>query len=326
MLESDPEIKVLGTAKDGLEAVEKVAQLKPDLVTMDVEMPNLDGLSALKIIMEKTPVPVIMVSSTTTEGAKNTLEALEHGAVDFIPKNLDELTVNIVRIKQSLIEKVKAVANQGTPYRPRPPSTGTASRVTLSSGASDRKIAIVAIGTSTGGPRALQDILPKLPANFPVPIVIAQHMPASFTKPFAERMDQLSQISVKEAEDREPIKPGMAYIAPGRGHMRLVRTRTGEIQIQISTTEDYIYRPSVDYLMFSVAEIYAGRSLGVILTGMGNDGLKGLTAMKKAGSRIYAQNEKSCVVYGMPKAVVEAGLADKILTIDDIAGEIAASL
>jgi two-component system chemotaxis response regulator CheB len=330
MLESDPDIKVVGNAKNGAEAVEKVAQLKPDVVTMDVEMPGMDGIAALKTIMEKTPVPVIMLSSLTTEGAKTTLDALDIGAVDFIPKNLSEMSVNIVAIKRILIEKVKAVATKegATMQAYRPPSPPSA-RVAIpprATATGARKVSIVAIGTSTGGPKALQDILPRLPANFPVPIVIAQHMPANFTKPFADRLDQLSQLAVKEAEDGEALKPGVAYIAPGRGHTQLVRSRTGETTIRVSLNEDYIYRPSVDFLMLSVAELYLAKALGVILTGMGNDGLKGLSAMKRAGSRVLAQNEASCVVYGMPKAVVEAGIADKIVGIDAMADEIINSI
>jgi len=324
MLESDPHIKVVGSAKDGREAVEKAAALKPDVITMDVEMPGMDGIAALKQIMAARPVPVIMLSSLTLDGARVTFDALDLGAVDFIPKNLSDIAVDIIGIKKVLIEKVKAVANQeGASMQPNRPPSPASLRVAIPPRiTAARKVSIVAIGTSTGGPKALQDILPRLPANFPVPIVIAQHMPANFTKPFAERLDQLSQLAVKEAEDGEPIKSGIAYVAPGRGHMQLVRGRTGESLIRVSVNEDFIYRPSVDFLMMSVAELYSARALGVILTGMGNDGLKGLSAMKKCGSRILAQNEASCVVYGMPKAVVEAGIADKVVGIDAMADEI----
>jgi two-component system, chemotaxis family, protein-glutamate methylesterase/glutaminase len=328
MLSSDPEIKIIGTAKDGVEAVEKVALLKPDIVTMDVEMPKMDGLTALKHIMEKTPVPVIMVSSITTEGAKTTLDAFDLGAVDFIPKNLSELSVNIVKIKEILINKVKQIARKGivkSPVRsvsaqkPTEPLRHIPSKIT-----GDRKIGIVSIGTSTGGPKALQDIIPKLPKEFPVPIVIAQHMPPNFTKPFAERLNQLSAITVKEAEEGEQLKAGVALVAPGRGNMRVVRIRGIETIVRITEGQEaeFLYRPSVDILMLSVAEWYPGRALGVILTGMGNDGVKGMLVMKKSGSRIFAQNEESCVVYGMPKAVVDAGIADKILSIEEVAGEI----
>lgn len=334
MLSHDPEIVIAGTARDGLEAIEKVASLKPDVVTMDIEMPRMDGISALKHIMEKTPVPVIMVSSLTTDGVKITLDALDLGAVDFIPKNLSDLSINIVKIKEVLVDKVKQLARRGLPkkgvltnMRKTEPKTADALQDLHVRTTGERRINIVAIGTSTGGPRALQDLLPELPGDFPAPIVIAQHMPASFTKPFADRLNQLSRIQVKEAEEGEMLKPGVALIAPGWGHMRVVRKKVLETIITISEEkEEFIYRPSVDALMQSVAECFPGRALGVILTGMGNDGLKGMTAMKRTGSRIFAQNEETCVVYGMPKAVVEAGLPDKVLPIDEMAGEIVNSV
>lgn len=328
MLQEDPEIKVIGTARDGVEAIQMVQELKPDVVTMDVEMPRMDGITALKEIMQKCPVPVIMVSSLTTEGAKVTLEALELGAIDFIPKNLAELSVNIVKIKGMLIDKIKTIGKRGLvkrkplvkPAEPKievPKVEIPKTRVTT-----ERKVGIVSIGTSTGGPKALQEIIPKLPKDFPVPIVIAQHMPPNFTKPFAERLDQLSQLSVKEAEEGETVKPGIVYIAPGRGHMRLKR-RGIETFVSISEDkEEFIYRPSVDALMLSVADCYPGRALGVILTGMGNDGAKGCKKIKETGGRVFAQSEETCVVYGMPRAVVDAGIADKVVSLEEMAGEI----
>lgn len=329
MLASDPEIKVIATARDGLEAIDKVKSLKPDIVTLDIEMPRMDGITALKHIMEECPVPVMMVSSLTIDGAKVTLDALELGAVDFIPKNLSDLSINIVKLKEIIIEKVKAIARKGIVKKRPAAAAGRVARPaeipkfipTRTTG--DRKVGLVSIGTSTGGPRALQDIIPRLPKEFPVPITIAQHMPQAFTGPFAERLNQISQITVKEAEEGESLKPGVVYIAPGRGHMRVMRERGIESVLRISEgKEDYIYRPSVDALMQSVSECFPGRALGVILTGMGNDGLQGLLALKKTGGRIFAQNEESCVVYGMPKAVVDAGIADKVLSLEEIAGEI----
>jgi len=328
MLQEDPNIKVIGSARDGVEAIQMVQELKPDVVTMDIEMPRMDGISALKEIMSKCPVPVIMVSSLTVEGAKVTLEALELGAVDFIPKNLSELSVNIVKIKGMLIDKIKTIGKRGIVKR-KPLIKPEIAKVEIPKVeipkvriTGERKVGIVSIGTSTGGPKALQEIIPKLPKDFPVPIVIAQHMPPNFTKPFAERLDQLSELSVKEAEEGESVKPGIVYIAPGRGHMRLKR-RGIETFVSVSEDkEEFIYRPSVDALMSSVAESYPGRSLGVILTGMGNDGLRGCKQIKETGGRIFAQNEETCVVYGMPKAVVEAGIADKVISIEEMAGEI----
>ncbi|MBF0505282.1 MAG: chemotaxis response regulator protein-glutamate methylesterase [Nitrospirae bacterium] len=330
MLSSDPEIKIIGTARDGIEAIEKIASLKPDVVTMDVEMPRMDGIAALKHIMATNPLPVIMVSSITTEGAKVTLDALDLGAVDFIPKNLSELSVNIVKIKEILIEKIKHIGRKGIvkrlsrpAYRPAAPKPAEISRDFAARHIGERRIGIVSVGTSTGGPKALQEIIPRLPKDFPVPIVVAQHMPPNFTGPFAERLNQLSQIEVREAVEGESLKPGVALIAPGRGHMRVMRVRGIETIVSISENkEEFIYRPSVDALMSSVAEYFPGRALGIILTGMGNDGLRGLINLKKTGGRVFAQDEETCVVYGMPKAVVDAGIADKVLPIEEIAGEI----
>lgn len=324
MLSSDPEIKIVGIARDGLEAIEKVETLKPDIVTLDVEMPKMDGITALRRIMERNPVPVIMVSSMTAEGAKVTLEALDIGAVDFIPKNLSDISINIIKIREILIEKVKQIAKRGlTKKHLRNVAERKPVVETVKDMGGERRMGIVSIGTSTGGPRALQEIIPKIPKEFPVPIVIVQHMPPSFTGPFAERLGQMSQITVKEAEEGEPLKPGVAVIAPGGRNMRVVRKRGIETVINISENrEEFIYVPSVDALMFSVAEYFPGSALGVILSGMGNDGLKGLIALKNTGGRIFAQNEETSDVYGMPKVVVEAGIADKVLPIEEIAREI----
>lgn len=335
MLSSDPEIQIVGSARDGLEAIEKVVQLKPDIVTMDVEMPRMDGIAALKHIMEHTPVPVIMVSSLTAEGAQITIEALELGAVDFIPKNLSDLSLNILRLKEVLVDKIKQLARRGIARRAVRPSSRPIGAVrpapaTMSAGirtTGDRRVGLVAIGTSTGGPKALQEILPALPKEFPVPIVVAQHMPPNFTGPFAERLNQLCKLEVREAKEGDVLKPGLILLAPGGGHMRVSRKRGIETTVTISEDrENFIYRPSVDALMASVAEVFPGRALGVILTGMGNDGMKGMIELKKTGGRIFAQNEESCIVYGMPKAVVDAGIADKVLALEEIAGEIVNSV
>ncbi len=327
MLSADPEITIVGKAKDGVEAIEMNEKLNPDVITMDVEMPRMDGISALKHIMNTKPVPVIMVSSLTLEGAKVTIDALEIGAVDFIPKNLSDLSINIVKIKDVLIQKIKQIGKKGLVKKKQPsiisqPKQSETYKIPQRT-TGERRISLVAIGTSTGGPKALQEILPKLPKDFPVPIVIAQHMPPNFTGPFAQRLNELSKISVKEASDGDLIENGVAYLAPGYGHMRLKRQKGIEVVASISPDrEEFIYRPSVDALMMSVAELFPGRALGVILTGMGNDGCKGLIALKRTGGRVFAQNEETCVIYGMPKAVVDAGIADKVLPLEEIAGEI----
>ncbi len=333
MLSSDKEIKVVGTARNGIEAIAKVKTLRPDIVTMDIEMPRMDGLDALRHIMAENPLPVVMVSSLTEEGAKVTLEALELGALDFIPKNLHELSVNILKLKETLIEKIKLLSRTSRaklirkapplhrPFRETQPEPMAESRMDRAIG--EKRMAIVAIGTSTGGPKALQEILPSFPRNFPVPIVIAQHMPSNFTGPFAERLDSLSEITVKEASQGDTVLPGHAYIAPGGHNMRITRTRGLENSITISENkEDYIYCPSVDALFLSVTELFPGRVLGLVLTGMGHDGLEGTKELKKAGARIFAQDEDTCVVFGMPKAVVDAHLVDKVLPLERIAGEV----
>ncbi len=325
MLSSDPEITIVGTARDGVEAIEKATTLKPDIITMDVEMPRMDGISALRHIMQTNPLPVIMVSSLTTEGAQVTLDALSIGAVDFIPKNLSDLSVNIIKIQNVLIEKIKHIAKKRLPrrYLSKPATTQKLDLVLPDRKLGDRRVSVVVIGASTGGPKALQEIIPKLPKNFPVPVLIAQHMPPNFTYQFAERLNQMSSLEVREAKEDDILRPGVVYIAPGRGNMRVKRRHGVETALTISDdSEDFIYHPSVDALMVSAANIYHGRTLGVILTGMGNDGQKGAIEIKKAGGRVIAQDEETCVVYGMPKAVVEAGVSDKVLPVEEIAGEI----
>jgi two-component system chemotaxis response regulator CheB len=283
----------------------------------------MDGIEALKQIMEKNPVPVLMVSSLTTEGANVTLDALEIGAVDFIPKNLSDLSINIVKIKEILIDKIKKIGTKGLVKGLRKSPSRPLKMPEQAQYMPHRRVSIVAIGSSTGGPKALQHIISRIPKDFPVPILIAQHMPPAFTGPFAERLNQLSSIEVKEAERGEPITKGVAYIAPGRGHMGIYRKKLTETAITISEERgEYIYRPSVDVLMLSAVESFSGSVLGVILTGLGNDGSKGMKEIKNKGGRTIAESEETCVVYGMPRAVAEAGTADKIVPLDEIAGEI----
>jgi len=338
MLASDPEITVIGTARDGLEAIAKVKTMKPDIVTLDIEMPRMDGIEALKHIMSENPLPVVMVSSLSTEGASVTLKALDMGAVDFIPKNLHDLSVNILKIKEILVDKIKLLARRGVRRIPKsdplPPEEQLIEDLFKEPEDRDggrtigeRKLSLLCIGTSTGGPKALQEILTVFPRTIPVPVVIAQHMPPNFTGPFAERLNTLTRLTIKEGVDGEPLKAGVVYIAPGGGNMRVVRNSASETHISVShTREEYIYCPSVDALMGSCEDAYPGRTLAVILTGMGHDGLEGARRIKKGGGRVFVQDESTCVVYGMPKAVVDAGLADKVLPLNRIAGEIVNSL
>ncbi len=328
MLEEDPAIEVAGLARDGAEAVEKVDSLRPDVVTMDIEMPRMNGLDALSAIMRNTPLPVLMLSSLTEDGANATFDALEIGAVDYIPKHLGELSCNIMRVKYELIAKIKAAAKIDVKNRPasrkasyklHPPVVPQGIEKKFVS----QKIAIVAIGASTGGPNALQHLLSMLPHNFTTGILIVLHMPKNFTGPYAERLNGICELEVKEAACGDVMGPGGVFIAPGGRQTRL--KRRGAIDVYLSVDDDppdVIYKPSVDVSFVSVAACFPGRALGVIMTGMGQDGVEGIRAIKKTGGKVVAQDEASCVVYGMPKAVVAEGLADKVTPLDSMAGEI----
>ncbi|MBI5561953.1 MAG: chemotaxis response regulator protein-glutamate methylesterase [Deltaproteobacteria bacterium] len=323
MLETDPEIEVIGSGRDGAEGVELAASLQPDVITMDVEMPRMNGLEATGVIMEKFPTPILMVSSLTTEGAHATFEALDKGAADYISKNLVTSALDMLKIQDELIAKIKALGRKANRLhglrayrRPEPPLSTPSGHVT-------QKIGFVAIGASTGGPRAIQEVLSHLPGDIGTPFLVAVHMPKAFTGAFAERLNSLCKIPVKEAEDGEKVTPGRVFLTPGGTQTRIRRRGVTDFQVEISNDPfNSLYKPSVDIAMTSVAESFSGRAMGVILTGMGHDGLEGMRAIKETGGKTIAQNEESCTVYGMPKAVVEAGLADKVAPLDKIAAEI----
>ena len=343
MLSEDPEIQIVGIARDGQEALEQIRLLKPDVVTLDVEMPKMDGLATLQVIMSEMPRPVIMVSSLTVEGAVATLKAMELGAVDYIPKYQgtgSHLDLNL--LSQDLCSKVKAVGLRAKrfPLRPRLMDSGTQSVRTAPSrliaspptmggglGRSGRQTRdYVGIGVSTGGPPAVQKVLSALPADFPACIFIAQHMPGTFTGPFAKRLDSVCKIRVKEAENGDRIQNGVAYIAPGGKHLRVdVRGTLPHLSV-VTDPADALYKPSATVLLDSLAQGLGSRSIGVIMTGMGSDGCEGMKALKRKGGYVLAQNEASCVVYGMPKAVVDAGIADEVVDIDSLADAIMAAL
>ena len=328
MLEEGKQIQVVGVARNGEEAVQQVQQLKPDVVTMDVEMPGMTGLQALQHIMAKNPVPVIMVSSITVEGAQETLQALEWGAVDFVPKQLDGVASKIAEIQKQLVSKVLAARHAGSKLKPIPMSgvtTIATPKKTLSSFAVSvtRGTKLIAIGCSTGGPQALFEIITTIPPDCPAGIVIVQHMPKSFTKPFAERLNHLCALDVREAVDGDEIKPGRILVAPGGMQFRIVKRTITSSMVKLSpNVENHPHAPSVDIMLNSVAALYGERSIGVILTGMGHDGLEGMKAIKAAKGRTVAQDEASSVVYGMPKAVAEAGCADKVVSLSKVVGEI----
>ncbi|WJW74555.1 chemotaxis response regulator protein-glutamate methylesterase [Thiohalobacter sp. IOR34] len=322
ILDADPAIEVVGTAADGLQAVQKVLELKPDVVTMDIEMPVMDGITAVRRIMAVRPTPVLMFSSLSYEGAKATLDALEAGAVDFLPKRFDEFAQDREAAKRLLCSRVLVVGRRGRGEVPAAPS---AVRHPLSGPAPlaapagrGRVPQLVAIGCSTGGPVALLQVLKALPGDWPVPLLLIQHMPASFTPAFAQRLDQQCAIRVKEAEDGEPLEAGTAYLAPG-GRQLTLSGRGGRYGLRVADGDPALhYRPSVDITFQSLARDFSGRVLALVLTGMGADGREGARALKARGAEIWAQDEASCVIFGMPGAIVEAGLADQVLPLSEI--------
>ena len=349
ILSADPNIQVVGTATNGKEAIDQALALKPDVITMDYEMPMMDGITAVRHIMQRCPTPVLMFSSLTHEGARVTLDALDAGAVDFLPKNFEDISRNPDKVKQLLCEKIHTLSrsnrragaysapapvaapiaapapapssvgsySSSAPARPAPaPIASRAPAPAPSSPAPKRKgYKLVAIGTSTGGPVALQRVLTQLPANFPAPIVLVQHMPAAFTKAFAERLDKLCRIHVKEAEDGDILRPGLALLAPG-GKQMMIDGR-GAVKI-LPGDERLNYKPCVDITFGSAAKSYGDKVLAVVLTGMGADGREGARLLKQGGSTIWAQDEASCVIYGMPMAIVKAELADAVYSLDEI--------
>ena len=322
MIESDPSLHVVGTAQTGMEALDKIQQLQPDVVTLDVEMPVLNGLETLKRIMRDSPRPVIMVSSLTQAGAETTLEALDLGAFDYLPKQLSYASLDIVKIKDELVEKVKAACNSRN--RNRHPRVTTANPGPAPAAKSSYAAvpAIVALGTSTGGPKALQEILPLLPQDLPVGVVVVQHMPPGFTAPFANRLNNLCKVSVHEAEEGMLVRSGHVYIAPAGKHMT-IRRRGSDIVVHISSTpSNTMHMPSVDVMMLSVAEAFRSLAMGVIMTGMGADGAIGMDAIFREGGLTVGQDEDSCAVYGMPRSCAEMGVLKKVVPLKDIPRQI----
>ena len=327
LLSKDPDIEVIGSAPDPYIAREKIKSLNPDVITLDVEMPKMDGLTFLEKLMRGRPMPVVMVSSLTEVGCQTTLRALELGAVDFITKPKFDLREGMEEIAQELIEKVKAAA-QAKVRGKGVGGSGVGGKVVaipLAPGGAMIKTTdtIIAIGASTGGTEAVKDVLEALPPNTP-PILITQHMPAHFTKTWADRMNSLCRISVKEAEDGDSVLPGHALVAPGGCHMTLVRSGA-RYTVRINQDPPVNrHRPSVDVTFASVAQYAGANAVGVILTGMGGDGAKEMLTMKQAGAFTIAQDEASCVVFGMPKEAIKLGGVDKILPLSEIPSAIVA--
>jgi two-component system chemotaxis response regulator CheB len=325
MLEIDPEIEVAGIASDGIEAMAKTLKLKPDLITLDIEMPDMDGFSFLRWLMKNRPIPVIMLSSYSD--SKTVFKALELGAADFIAKPTKRASIELQNIEKDLLRKVKGIRdfrmdrlNKNLELLRRKEST--LQRPVMRSTTDISVGAIVAIGASTGGPAALQIILTRLPSDLPAGIVISQHMPRGFTAPLAERLNGNSKVHIKEAENGEEVEEGKVLICPGGSHMAFKkRGRKVSVVLKESRGTDK-YTPSVDMMMSSAAEHFGHRTIGVILTGMGSDGITGMLEIKKRGGYTIAESEDSAVIFGMPSEVINAGAVEAVLPLSEIPAEI----
>ncbi|KXH80000.1 chemotaxis response regulator protein-glutamate methylesterase [Sporosarcina sp. HYO08] len=319
-LTGHPSLEVIGVARNGKEAVEKVKALKPDVVTMDIEMPVMNGLDAVREIMAHTPVPIVMLSSTTTDGAENTMLALEYGAVDFIAKPGGAISLNLHDVKDEIIQKVLAALQVQRTSLTRKKDILKKDFNSVTPAFYNVGKTVILIGTSTGGPRALQEALKKLPATIQAPILVVQHMPAGFTKSLANRLNGLCDIHVKEAEDGELLVNGTAYIAPGNYHLSIKKVGTSYcVNLDNERSPRMGHRPSVDVLFESAAQYENLNVAAVVMTGMGQDGMRGLKLLKKSVKTVsIAESESSSVVFGMPKAVIEAGLADMVADVQDI--------
>ena len=347
IINSDPHLIVIDTAANGKEAVEKARLLKPNVITMDIEMPVMNGIAATREIMATNPVPILMFSSLTHEGAKATLDALEAGALDFLPKRFEDIAKDRKEANDILIQRIKEIArfayrlrasvrpvvqpkastfsNAPTPLRntttisSKPSSTSFIRSAT--SRLTNKSYKLLVIGSSTGGPVALQEILSNLPSDYPLPILLIQHMPSTFTGAFAQRLNSLCQISVKEAANGDILKSGCAYLAPGG--MQVIVERGGKLKI-FDGGDKVSYKPSVDITFASISKVYSNDVLAIVLTGMGKDGCDGAKLIKAKGATIWAQDKETCVVYGMPHAIAEAGLADSHIALGDFAARILA--
>ncbi len=323
MIESDDALSVVDTACDGVDALAKIHKLRPDVVTLDIEMPRLNGLNTLRHIMQQCPCPVIMVSSLTQEGAQVTLDALDFGAFDYISKDLSYASLDIIKIRKDLIAKIKAAASSAV-FSADPPAisqlpSAAFSQKLVHARARARAPEIVCIGTSTGGPKALQQLLPTLPASFPSGILIVQHMPPGFTGPFAQRLNTLCKIYVREACDHDPIEPGVALIAPASWHMLPYRVGNKAFVQLTKEPGDTLHRPAVDVTMLAATTAFGPATLGVIMTGMGDDGARGMKAIHDCGGYTIGQDQASCAVYGMPRSCAELGILDSVVPLDALA-------
>lgn len=327
ILMKDPELEVVTTAMDGLFALKKIPQSRPDVITLDLDMPRMDGLTTLRYIVQDHHIPVVLVSSLTTSGGHLTLDGLALGAVDFVTKPKDAISVHIHEVAQELIHKVKAAGRASVgklrlqdvrkPSAAPVPARGKEMR-----GKGKPFGTIVAIGVSTGGPNAISYVLPQLPAEFPAPILIVQHMPEGFTALFADRLNHICNISVKEACDGDQLSPGTALIAPGNKHLKVAKIGRSGVAVLSASPPVNGHRPSADVLFESVSREYGAHCVGIIMTGMGEDGARGLGTIKASGGHTLAQSEETCVVFGMPKVAGEMGHVQEVVSLDDIAGRL----
>ena len=324
VFEQTDDMTVVDTASNGEAGVEKACRLEPDVVTMDVEMPKMNGIEAVRRIMDASPRPILMVSSLTEKGAEVTIEAMRAGAADFVPKGQSSATLRTSDVESALLTKVRALARSDAQFfqdeESSTPDRRAASPSEPPPSDPDAPVELVVIGVSTGGPMALQHVIPELPAEFPAPVAVVQHMPPQFTRSLADRLDSLSALDVAEATDGMLLEPGRVAVAAGDYHLTVER-REGALAARTPTTpDDCAHRPSVNVLFRSAAETCGGSVLALVMTGMGKDGLEGGRRIKDDGGTVYVQDEKTSVVYGMPRVVAEAGLADGTFPLDELSG------
>lgn len=317
----DSDIEIIATAKNGLEAIEKLKTITPDVITMDIEMPKMNGIELLKYVMSTNPIPTIMLSSLTPESTDVTIRSLQYGAIDFINKDAVKLSTDTKKISKTLLEKVKiaATAKVKKINLEDVKKVGIVTAKTKPTSFKITKAQVVAIGCSTGGPKALNQLIPLLPNNLPVGILIVQHMPEHFTKSLANRLNESSRIVVKEAEDGDLVLPGRVLIAPGGFHMEITKNYT--VRLTKAKPVNHV-RPSVDVLYDSLIDVYKENITAVVLTGMGQDGADGALKIKNAGGKVLVEDQSTCTIYGMPKAVVDRGAANKTIPLDKMANEI----
>lgn len=329
MLSGQPSITVVGVARDGIEALDLVPELKPDVITCDLVMPRLDGVGFVRKQMARLPVSILVLTATPQDG-DHAVEALNAGAVDIVRKPTALATDDLLRIREELVEKIHAAGRAAVGSFARATSAVSAPALvqtpaTNRAAAMPSKLDVIVLGISTGGPQALRYLLPLLPADFPVPIAMVLHMPVGYTALYAEKLDEICQIDVREAKDGDALRPGLALLAPAGRHLQFRRDRERGVVAQLTLHPlEKTHRPSADVLFRSAAEMFADRVMAIVMTGMGDDGTEGAAWIKAQGGTVLTEAEKSCVIYGMPRSVVEAGLSDAAIPLNELASEILA--